>query len=274
MRPWQIGIIPLWQGEGLVFSIPIQHPICMSINTCLELKVKDNGLYFNSRWLQLFISKVTKSFFGLHIQNIVGCEWRCRMRRHGSSLCCCCVYSRVHVCLRVLRILSICACDCVCVEDRTGQDRGAEIEWSCLMTGTADLFREQWKVINPGKTTAAMRAVHFSAIWLGINASVLPGSFQTHCVCLCVYGVCFFEVNFSHPEASGHGRPAFCGTGLARTVTTFLQIADHLVAFRQPSCVKRVSLGRNNGQDYFVVMTDTRAGTSFPQNTCQWISLC
>lgn len=36
---------------------------------------------------------------------------------------------------------------CVCVNKHTHvhmcvEDRGAEIEWSCLMTGTADSFRE------------------------------------------------------------------------------------------------------------------------------------
>lgn len=40
---------------------------------------------------------------------------------------------RVHVCERA----HPCAHVHMCVEDR-----GAEIEWSCLMTGTADSFRE------------------------------------------------------------------------------------------------------------------------------------
>lgn len=40
-----------------------------------------------------------------------------------------------------------CVCVCACVNVCTRvhmcvEDRGAEIEWSCLMTGTADSFRE------------------------------------------------------------------------------------------------------------------------------------
>lgn len=54
---------------------------------------------------------------------------------------CVCLFAYTYV-SACLCVLSVCVCDCVCVEDRTGQDRGAEIEWSCLMTGTADSFRE------------------------------------------------------------------------------------------------------------------------------------
>lgn len=47
-------------------------------------------------------------------------------------------------------IVCVFVCACTCLRARAhlvcvfgGQDRGAEMEWSCLMTGTADLFREQ-----------------------------------------------------------------------------------------------------------------------------------
>ena len=52
-----------------------------------------------------------------------------------------CVYGSVFLC--------VCVCVCVCVRVNVRsrvhmcvEDRGAEIEWSCLMTGTADSFRE------------------------------------------------------------------------------------------------------------------------------------
>lgn len=43
--------------------------------------------------------------------------------------------------------LYVCGLECACVNVHARvhmcvEDRGAEIEWSCLMTGTADSFRE------------------------------------------------------------------------------------------------------------------------------------
>lgn len=111
-----------------------------------------------------------------------------------------------------------------------------------------------------------MRAVHFSAIWLGITTRV-PDSFQT----LCEHCKLF---PFAPPRASqSTGDLPFVTErgGLARAVTTFLQIADHLVAFMRPPPWKGAPwTGTMSGITLLIVAPELEV-LFFHPNTCPQI---
>lgn len=65
--------------------------------------------------------------------------------------------------------------------------------WTRVVCGGRNswlISKEQWKVINPGKSTAAMRAVPFCRIWLEISVkplilflkTIVDNSFSLRCV--------------------------------------------------------------------------------------------
>lgn len=106
-----------------------------------------------------------------------------------------------------------------------------------------------------------MRAVHFSAIWLGITARV-PDSFQTPCV-----GGKLFPLPRRAPE---HWRPAFCDGEISWNGYYVSPNRRPPGSISATSSMKGASLGGNNEQDY-AAHCYTRAGTSFSPNTCPQI---
>lgn len=106
-----------------------------------------------------------------------------------------------------------------------------------------------------------MRAVHFGAIWLEITAQA-PDSFQTLCA-----RHQLLPLPRRAPRSSTGDLPfvPVRGGGLSGTVTTFLQIADHLVAFSQSPLHEKASPWVGTMSRITLLVVAPRLELIFPQ---------